>query len=362
MSEELKYPILPHLNNGIDFKKPVGDNPFACLQIIDIEPRYIDKNKMKLFKPPLRTTNCVLVKMNTKDYVVSSKPDGIFTALYIDGKGNGYYLYPKTRRLFKIGQMTNPMYFNVICNGELMEKNHYGDNIYPYLLLFDILEWGGNVLSNNLTERINICNNIIKYFKINPETKFFNTIAVKSYVPIKSIYRIISSKTPRKDGLIFTLKKGSPGKNCVRWKPFPTLTMGLEWDDEREDYRIYFRDIDNRKQVRKRYYDIETRSISLSKSNCSYFFMNLITRPFFKEVYLRENPNWDNTIYPTTILVELYVDIDPFFPASGVYLIKRFRYDKKYPDHVDEAADILDLMFQPVNLSEIGRASCRERV
>ena len=352
----MKYQLLPHLNDGIDFKKPEDDNPFSCLDTIDMESKYLNRKKMKLFTSPLRTTTDVLIKMNIKDYVISSKPDGIFSALYIDSKGIGYYLYPLTKQLFKIGKMKNSSYFNVICNGELMEKNHYGNNIHPYLLLFDILEWKNNIVPNDLFKRVDICKDIIKYFEIYKETNFISNVSIKSYVPIKSIHRIISSKKPKKDGLIFTPKYGKPGENCIRWKPFPTLTVGLEYDKLECDFRIFFKDINHKKQFRKRYYDLTTRHYSVSKSNGSFLFKGekIILKRQFDKIYLKENPKWDKKTYPTELLIELFVDKDPFFPSeNGHYIIKRCRYDKRYPDHINEVNDILNLIHNPVNLSDI---------
>ena len=188
---------------------------------------------MRLFQEPLRPTPSTLVKMNMKDYVVSAKPDGIFTALYIDNIGIGYYLYPRTRLLYELGYMPNSLYRNVICNGELMNHDMFGNKVKPYLLLFDILEWGKNNLSNNLSERLLLCHDIVKNLEIK---SILHYISVKSYVPLKSIYRIIYSKRNRKDGIIFTLKIGPPGINCIQWKPYPTITVGLEYDEKLKDY------------------------------------------------------------------------------------------------------------------------------
>lgn len=269
--------ILPHQkeDNFVELNISVNDSSKVSIDIKVLEKKYLEKKKMKLFNAPLRTTPSVLVNMNLKDYVVSSKPDGIFSALYVDSCGIGYYLYPLTQRLYKIGKMTNPQYYNTICNSELMEKDIFGDKIQPYLLLFDILEWKKKKLTNDLFKRIDICKNIIKYFKIDKKCAL-KYIYVKSYVPLKSIYRIISSKHPRKDGVIFTLKNGKPGTDCVRWKPLPTLTVGLDFDKKENDFRIYFSDTNHRNKFRKRYYDIYNRFYTIHKSSSSFLFRDIL--------------------------------------------------------------------------------------
>jgi len=342
--------ILPHnkKESDVNFDMTIDDNGYVTVSINISEKIYLSRQKMKLFHAPLHTTPSVLVDMNIKDYVVSAKLDGIFSALYIDNSGIGYYLYPLTRRLYKIGKTTNKNHYNIICNGELIEKDFFGKEIQPYLVLFDILEWKGNVLTNDLSHRVNICKSIINYFEIN-EKSVFKFISVKSYVPIKSIYRVISSKLHRKDGIIFTLKRGKPGIGCIRWKPLPTITMGLDYDSKENDYRIYFSDKNYRNQFRKRYYDIYKRSYTIHNSSSSYLFKDILTHENFNKFknYI-DNNSIDN------ILVELFIDKDPFnLDSYGVFEFMRFRDDKKYPDNIENVNDILNLMYNPVRLDEL---------
>jgi len=345
--------LLPHQREDsvIELNISINDDSKININIEVLENKYLEKKKMKLFNAPLRTTPSVLVNMNIKDYVVSSKPDGIFSALYIDSGGTGYYLYPLTRRLYKIGKMTNPLYYNTICNGELMEKDTFGDKIQPYLLLFDILEWKKKKLTNNLFKRIDICKKIIKYFKIDKKCKL-KYISVKSYVPLKSIYRIISSKHPRKDGVIFTLKNGKPGTNCIRWKPLPTITVGLDFDKKENDFRIYFSDTNNRNKFRKRYYDIYNRYYTVHKSFSSFLFRDILNGSNIFDMVHSEHFKGKQPI--GDYMIELFVDKDPFNKGGkGQFEIMRFRDDKQYPDHIDIVNDILNLMFNPIRLDQI---------
>lgn len=346
---------LPHKKDkcNISLNITFDDTGNLKLTIDYIEDRYLDTKIMKLFKPPLRFTTNVLSSTNIKDYVVSSKPDGIFTALYIDGNGIGYYLYPLTRQLFKFGVMTNITYRNIICSGELMEKDSYGKNIDPYIILFDILLWHNNILTNDLFKRINICNDIVKFLNIDNGCGL-KYISVKSYVETKSIYRIVSSKHPRKDGVIFTLKNGKPGQRCIRWKPYPTLTVGLEYDEKMNDYLVYFSDTNHRRQFRKRYYNIHSRCYTTCNNTRSYLFRHfLISHQSFKYSYLKENINWDGQ-FPKNLLAELYIDYDPFDKSIlGNFDIMKFRYDKSTPDNINNVNEILTLMYHPIQLSDI---------
>jgi hypothetical protein len=249
--------------------------------------------------------------------------------------------------------MININYRNIICSGELMEKDNYGNNIHPYIILFDILYWNNNILTNDLFKRINICNDIIKFFKINNEG-ILKYICVKSYVETKSIYRIISSKNHRKDGIIFTLKNGKPGERCIRWKPYPTLTVGLEYDEKVNDYLIYFSDTNHKRQFRKRYYNIYSRCYTTCNYNRSYLFKHLqISYKSFEYSYIKENINWDKK-YPQTLLAELYIDYDIFGKSLlGNFDIMKFRYDKSTPDNINDVDEILTLMHIPIKLSNI---------
>jgi hypothetical protein len=345
---------LPHKKDQYNISLNIifDDNGNIKLNIDYIEHKYFDTKTMKLFKQPLRFTPDVLSSVNIKDYVVSSKPDGIFTALYIDENGVGYYLYPLTRQLFKFGIMTNINYRNIICNGELMEKDNYGNNIQPYIILFDIILWNNNILTNDLFKRINICNDIVNFFKITNDD-ILKYICVKSYVETKSIYRIISSKNHRKDGIIFTLKYGKPGERCIRWKPYPTLTVGLEYDEKVNDYLIYFSDKNHKRQFKKRYYNIYSRCYTTCNYNRSYLFKHFqISYNSFEYSYIKENINWDKK-YPQNLLAELYIDYDMFAKGVGNFDIMKFRYDKSTPDNINDVDEILTLMHIPIKLSNI---------
>lgn len=84
-----KENILPHLQDEtpISLNITVDTNGGFQTKIEILKKRYFSKKKMKLFQAPLRTTYSVLITMNIKDYVVSSKPDGVFSALYINDTG-----------------------------------------------------------------------------------------------------------------------------------------------------------------------------------------------------------------------------------------------------------------------------------
>ena len=348
---------LPYLyrNNDVNLNIAVDDDGNTELNIEILNEKYIDSVKMKLFTAPLHPTPNVLLNINIKDYVVSAKPDGIFTALCIDEIGNGYYLYPYTKCLYFCGIITNPLYFNVICNGELMERNAYGDRIQPYILLFDILEWNNNQITRDLSERVRICNEIVNNFKIH-NTCIIKNISVKTYVPLKSIYRIISRIRHRKDGVIFTLKNGKPGKNCIRWKPHPTITVGLDYDIVLNDYYIYFIDTNHKGHYRKRYYNFNNRHYTNHKLFSSMLFRDLhISVQVFNSIYNSQHEyNCRFNESDNNILVELYIDIDAFYPDyRGTFEILKFRDDKKYPDNVNVVNDLLNLMYYPIRLDDI---------
>ena len=346
---------LPHKkdNYNISLNIIIDDNGNIKVNIYMVEHKYLDTKTMKLFKQPLLFTPNVLSSINIKDYFVSLKPDGIFTSLYIDENGIGYYLYPLTRQLFKIGIINNIKYRNIICSGELMEKDYYGNNIQPYIILFDILFWDNNIITNDLFKRINICNDIIKFFDITSES-ILKYICVKTYMETKSIYRIISSNYHKKDGIIFTLKNGSPSQRCIRWKPYPTITVGLEYDHKVNDYLVYFSDTNHKNQFRKRYYNIDLRCYTTCKDNRSYLFKNFSVSPkSFEYSYLKDNIYWDKKL-PEKILAELYIDYNPFDKCSFVIFdIMKFRYDKHIPDNINDVCEILTLMYNPVQLSNI---------
>ena len=349
--------MLPHSKEEkpIYLDITITDNNSINVNIDILEKKYLSKRKMKIFHAPLRPIPSTLIKMNINDYVVSIKPDGIFTALYIGGDGNGYYLYPRTRRLYKIGYIENPLYRNIICSGELMNYDIFGNKIKPYLILFDILEYGNNNLSDDLSERLLICNDIIKNFKL---TNVFNYIIIKSYVPIKSIYRIISSKLHRKDGIIFTLKKGKPGYNCIRWKPYPTITVGFEYIKKHHDYVAYFSDTNHKKQFKKRYYNFYERDYVNNKNNSTFLFGDIL--------YQIDNSDYDlfynkyaeffgkDWVEGDDLFIEFFVSKDPFYlHDKGDFSIMRFRDDKNYPDNIKDVNDILNLMYNPIRLDEI---------
>ena len=70
--------------------------------------------------------------MNIKDYVVSSKPDGVFSALYIDDTCTGYYLiyFSDTNHKKKFRKW----YYNMYDREYVIHKSHasylFGDVLY----------------------------------------------------------------------------------------------------------------------------------------------------------------------------------------------------------------------------------------
>ena len=105
-----KENILPHLQDEtpISLNITVDTNGGVQTKIEILKKRYFSKKKMKLFQAPLRTTYSVLITMNIKDYVVSSKPDGVFSALYIEDTGRCVFNilgYLNVVDIFSLGQV-----------------------------------------------------------------------------------------------------------------------------------------------------------------------------------------------------------------------------------------------------------------
>jgi SAM-dependent methyltransferase len=293
----------------------------------------IPKGLLKSIKPPLHGFwYDIPSKKELREYVCSIKPDGIFTLLYIDNNGVCYYVYPRNRRMFRIGTSTMK---NFLCNGELMSKNRFNEEVQPFIILFDILD----IKEKNLEVRVNLLENLVKTIEIDKKC-FLKEIKVKSYLPLRSISRLSTSKIPS-DGIIFTKKYGNPTNkdNCFRWKPVPTVTVGFE--EQQKQYVLFFYD---KKKGRRIYYNIRTNKKVVNK----YLATNLYTlcNKDSEDLF----PNGDR---PPFFLAEIFNDLDCFNTTEVYFRIKRIRSDKKYPDDILNASNLIELLSCPIQLNKI---------
>ena len=278
-------------------------------------------------------------KNELKEYVCSIKPDGIFTILVIDSKGICYYAYPVKRMIYRIGISTMR---NISCSGELMTEGKFDEKIKPFIILFDV--FNDNKI---LSERVELCKKIVK--SITLDDCFLSRIIVKNYFPLKKINRVISSNI-KIDGIIFTPKRTDLGIQTFRWKPYPTITVGFEFDSKKRVHYMFLWDKEKRKKV---FCNHTSRHFRCYTKDGATILQDIICEKTFVKKFKQ-----DLEKYPDIFLGELYVDKDCFLnnDDGNRYLkIKRFRFDKKYPDDISIGIDLFNLMENPVSLNTLLR-------
>jgi hypothetical protein len=292
-------------------------------------------------------------KNELTNFVCSIKPDSIFTMIIIDEKRICYYVYPKERRMYRIGKST---FKNIRCIGELVTEDKFNNKIRPFIILFDLLGTKLNQMEIKkqvyLSERVKFLKEVVK--SITLDECFLSKIFVKEYFPIKKLGRVLNPKI-KSDGIIFTPIRSDLGFKVIRWKPYPTITVGFEVSKKDKCYYMYLWD---KKRKKKVFCNHESLHFKVYKKELSTTLESFTTEEFFKKNFLDFEPGWDGKTYPKDILVELYMKYDCFsnkYNSANGLQIKRFRTDKNYPDDISIGEDLFNLMKNPISLNTLLR-------
>jgi hypothetical protein len=321
--KENPHDIKVKFDEGVKFENDVG---------------FLPKKYKKYFKPPNHIFYKDLGKIQTGDFLLSIKADGYRSGIFINEYGICYRIDTYDFSLYPLGKTEK--YKNVILDGELMIENIFEERIKPFILVFDIIFLDN--LSDILVERIKLCKDIID--SITVENVNIDYILMKKYYEKKNLSEIFTTKI-KKDGIIFS---SVIGRECYRWKKKPTISIGLEFDDDDDFYMFFVKKNKDGKRL-KQYIHYPSFSKVFHKENGSKLFT--LSKALYNIVLNKYNKMSKKKEY---FIVDIFLWKDIFMNCSKSYFdFDRIRYDKKYPENIDNVKDLFRILENPITLEDI---------
>lgn len=307
--------------------------------------KVLPKKLRKMVVAPKHPFPDIIGTLRPSTHFVSAKADGIRSGLYIDDEGIAYYVYATTWAIFTIGQCTKKEFHGSFCDAELMLQDCKYEKTPASLLIFDLLHCSTKS-SSSLLQRVEKCKEIVNAIKLEPMS-LVEKITVKRYHPLKDSWKLAATTSePARDGLIFTPKIGKPGKNCIRWKPAPTITVELHWNQEHSIFVTYLLQIHPRKHfIRSVPYDLNKGIIRKNAREATYFNYGDLLQVGLEDKDVKQ------------IEIERFELIykKDAFNHDGYFSILRIRKDKLIQDSVARAEDLIPLMINPPSLANLLR-------
>jgi len=350
--------VAEKVGDPLSLRVHVNDEGKIQIQIDFAEVKELERKYRRLFQAPSHPFTKNLYGFSVKEMMVSAKPDGERSGIYVDSEGICWYISPRSWSLYRIGSCESKEYRDVVLDGEVMNKGVFNEDARPYLMLFDILYWGTGKISSFLEERLSLMDNIRREIRLDTTSPIAKILRKQYYSP-DEIWRVMRDRSFPKDGVIFTPKTGKPGSKSFRWKPRPSITIGLEWLKDESDFALFFSERSKRGGMRKRYYNFsrmvkvfDKRNASRLSDIASTYGVSMVEDLYttaYKDGYM--SYCW---CHVTEFLAEFCYWYDPFMNKTDIDVVK-IRHDKLHPENIDIVPELWALMKQPVTLDDLYR-------